>query len=736
MPEDSSLAQQPASDSLPPVITSSLLLATALSFAPQQGPALAPALSSQERPPKIGGLRVDNHGGGEVTVSWATDEITRGYVVLNGGLTMADFHWDDVVGREHSVHIHGLEQNSAYAYVVQAIDLSSNRSTTGAQTLHTGGPVTGTGFRVSGDMRAWFPLTFDFEGPLANEFDDGPNPFLDYRLQVEFTSPDGLVMSIPGFFDGDGRGGGTGNVWRVRFAPYVEGSWSFVARFRSGSEVAVELSPQAGSPSHFDGMAGTFEVLPRDDEAPGFYKWGKLVYVNDHYLKFFDGSYFIKGGTNSPENLLAYQGFDNTVDQGGIDVSGLDRGLHLFEPHRADWGPAKYGGLGSHADPLFRSEDTQVDSRGIVGAINYLASVNVNSIYFLPMNLGGDGWDVCPFVGYANTRFNKTHYDVSKLRQWNSLLEHVARLGIASHVVLSETEPANENWLDGGRLEVERKLFFREMVARFGHLPAIKWNLAEECEYTTAEVFAFAAYMRDIDPYDHPVGFHVNLLPLDGSSQQYDDVLGDPRIATNSLQAVPHSADVIVEKWRNDSAAAGRKWVVEFDEQLQGLRDDNAVDLRKLQLWETLLSGGHIEWYTGYHELPLGGDLRLEDFRTRDEMWNYTWYARKLLEEHVPFWELEPHDDLIQGEASPFGDGQLFAKLGWYYVGYLSEARTRGTLDLTHTQKLFVARWYNPRTGEFEGPEMPIRGGEVLPIPHPPGDAGEDWAFLIVPAGI
>ena len=26
---------------------------------------------------------------------------------------------------------------------------------------------------------------------------------------------------------------------------------------------------------------------------------------------------------------------------------------------------------------------------------------------------------------------------------------------------------------------------------------------------------------------------------------------------------------------------------------------------------------GHIEWYAGYHSLPLGGDMRLEDFRTR-----------------------------------------------------------------------------------------------------------------------
>ena len=66
-----------------------------------------------------------------------------------------------------------------------------------------------------------------------------------------------------------------------------------------------------------------------------------------------------------------------------------------------------------------------------------------------------------------------------------------------------------------------------------------------------------------------------------------------------------------------DSAAAGRKWVLDFDEQTVGLTDENAVELRQKILYDVLFSGGDLELYAGYHALPLGGDLRLEDFLTR-----------------------------------------------------------------------------------------------------------------------
>ena len=100
---------------------------------------------------------------------------------------------------------------------------------------------------VSGEGTKWFPITLDFDGPRASETDDSPNPFLDYRLTVTLTAPSGASIVVPGFFDGDGQGNGTGSVWRARFSANEVGEWRYVANFRRGDNVALSLDANAGS---------------------------------------------------------------------------------------------------------------------------------------------------------------------------------------------------------------------------------------------------------------------------------------------------------------------------------------------------------------------------------------------------------------------------------------------------------------------------------------------------------
>ncbi|HUM71197.1 MAG TPA: DUF5060 domain-containing protein, partial [Chloroflexota bacterium] len=213
---------------------------------------------------------------------------------------------------------------------------------------------------VSGELTKWHPLTIDFTGPFAHETDDAPNPFLDYRLQVTFTGPQGQVYHVPGFFAGNGQGYGSGNIWRVIFAPDSAGNWQYTVAFHSGANIAVDLDMNNGTPHSFHGASGAFHIHDPICPQPGLLAHGRLQYVGSHYLKFADGDYWIKGGIDSPENFLAYAGFDNTVSQGGP----LPDFLHYYEPHRADWRPG---------DPNFVSEDTGYDAKGIIGALNYMS---------------------------------------------------------------------------------------------------------------------------------------------------------------------------------------------------------------------------------------------------------------------------------------------------------------------------------------------------------------------------
>lgn len=551
----------------------------------------------------------------------------------------------------------------------------------------------------------------DFTGPHADETDSNPNPFLDYRLQVAFTAPGGETYNVPGFFDGDGQGGGSGTVWRVRFSPPEAGTWQYKASFRTGTNVAVDLNASAGAPAFFDGASGAFSVADRDPAAPGFLKWGWLEYAGGHYLKFNDGPYWLKGGTDSPETLLGYAGFDNTP-------SGK-HGLLDFADHVQDW---------QTGDPILNTSGRD-SGKGIIGALNYFEKKHVNSVYFLAMNLGGDGNNAFPFVSTTDV----THFDISKLRQWNTVFSHAQRKGVYLHFVLNEAEYANKTHLDNGTLGPERKLFYRELIARFGHHNALQWNISEEYNHGVDNPFTpdlvkqFAEYIRTVDPYKHPVTVH-NLGSLDAV---WGPFLGDSRFSITSFQlgpANPGNYASVVEDWRVKTASAGRPLPISLDELNDLAGTDSAlVTQRKEVIWPVYLSGGIIEHY-------LGGpttDKTIDDFRIYDDLWDYTWYARKFVQENLPFWEMQPNDSLLTGEATTLGDGEVFYKPNAVYAVYLPNASPSGTLNLTGTSGTFTKRWYNPRNGNFEGSVTTVTGSSDVSLGTPPGEPSEDWVVLL-----
>lgn len=577
--------------------------------------------------------------------------------------------------------------------------------------------IEGHGATLSGGGAVWHPVTLDFKGPLTSEDANSPNPFLTRRLNVTFTAPDGTETVVPGFFAGDGKGGGTGDVWRCRFNPDQAGIWNYRASFRRGFDVAISLDPNEGVPFSFDGATGAFAVLPRDPEAPGLLRNGRLEYVGEHYLKARDGDFFVKTGTNSPENFMAYAGFDDVQDNGGVGI------IHQYGPHRRDW---------RAGDPYFVSSSTGIDSKGIIGSLNYLSEQGVNALYFLPMNLGGDGQDTCPFIGYTNVPFHKTHYDISRLYQWNQVLNHAQERGILLHFVLAETEIGNENWLDNGTMGRERKLFFRELVARFGYVNGLKWNLSEENDYPVSVLREMAGYLDAIDPYGHPTSVHTH--PNDISL--YQALYGDPLFDAASVQYLPQSADGLTQQVRTNSVNSGRKWLVDMDENGMwdvGLSGSNAVEMRREVLYDVLFSNGGIEWYCGYHPLPLGGDVKMEDFRTREEMWRYTRIAREFLQEHFQLEETVPADNLIHDGPNAFGGSEALLQPHRRMAIFLPDLHAAPEVNMHHLNGTYEVRWFDPRTGDevAQGPNVTRTDGSYTQLQIMVSDVTQDWIVLL-----
>ncbi|HHC72679.1 MAG TPA: DUF5060 domain-containing protein [Thiotrichales bacterium] len=78
-----------------------------------------------------------------------------------------------------------------------------------------------------------------------------PFDFREIELQATFTSPSNKTYDFFGFYDGDGQGGQTGNVWKLRFMPMETGTWNYTYTWTDGTT----------------GGSGTFDVV--DTGLPG-----------------------------------------------------------------------------------------------------------------------------------------------------------------------------------------------------------------------------------------------------------------------------------------------------------------------------------------------------------------------------------------------------------------------------------------------------------------------------------
>lgn len=77
------------------------------------------------------------------------------------------------------------------------------------------------------------------------------NPFQDVELNAVFTRPGGREVRFFGFYDGDGHGGQSGPIWKLRFMPDEAGVWHYRSAFSDGSsgrEGSFECRAESSKP--------------------------------------------------------------------------------------------------------------------------------------------------------------------------------------------------------------------------------------------------------------------------------------------------------------------------------------------------------------------------------------------------------------------------------------------------------------------------------------------------------
>ena len=569
---------------------------------------------------------------------------------------------------------------------------------------------------VSGELRRWHPVVLTLTGPSAQE-SDSPSPFLQYRFDVTFQKGSTSIR-VPGFFAADGDAAETsatgGNKWRAIFTPVETGTWNYTIHFREGTQVAVADNPQAGTATAYDGITGTFDIAASNKSGRDFRGKGPLRYVGERYLQFDNDDIFLKIGTDSPENFLAFEDFDGTYNEGGTNY------MKSWAPHVQDW---------RTGDPTWKNGM----GKGIIGAVNYLAEKGVNTQYFLTLNaVSGDTRDVWPWTGPTNT----TAYDVSKLAQWDIVFSHMQEKGVLMHVVLQDDQ--DSGLLDGGNLGTERKLYYRELIARFGYHPAIIWNLGEETNNTTEQLKSFTDYFQAHDPYEHLIQVHT--LP-GGSNFElvYAPLLGYEGYGGISFQI--HGGEFesggvktynFTREWLQRAEAAGQKWVIAIDE-CCGFRrgveptgaNKNLDDVRRHELWGNLMAGGAgMETYFGTEDKE---DFNVEDFRPWAEMFDYMRRAESFFQTHVPIRRIEAIDDQSDPE-----NVLVMGIPGSYYLVYLKNGGTK-TLSLTGEPKTYEIFWFDPRNGGAlqQGSKISVSGPGSVSIGQAPSSSSSDWAVIV-----
>ncbi len=581
--------------------------------------------------------------------------------------------------------------------------------------------------QTEGELKVWHTITFTFVGPETSEYDT-INPFTDYRLDVEFTNGRDKII-VPGYYAADGNAAQTsaksGNKWQAHFCPPSDGEWSYSVSFLRGKNIAIAEDLSYGQKCYMDGETGTFTAGKTDKVAPDFRAKGRLQYDGTRYLKHSgNGETFLKGGADSPENFLGYMEFDGTYYGGSNKTRSGEAvpnsGLHLYEPHFRDW---------KEGDPQWKNGM----GKGIIGALNYLASKGMNSFYFLTLNILGDGEDVWPYTD-RNERYR---FDCSKLDQWDIVFSHADRLGIMMHFVLQETE--NECLLDCGYLDVQRKLYLRELISRFSHHLAITWNLGEEHNavvwspygQTYKDTKLMADFIRNTDPYHNFIVVHTHSDPGQRRKDMtaylgFSNIEG-PSIQCGNIDEIHNDAI----NWLKQSADSGHKWVVCLDEigpaskgAMPDSFDPDHDTIRYKALWGNLMAGGAgVEWYFGY--MYPNSDLSCDDWRSREKLWELTKVALDFFHKYLPFEEMNNYDELTKDQ-----NDYCLAKEGKVYAIYQPEGVAT---EIRVPAGEYSINWYNPRDGgdlmQTSVNKITVNG--FISTGDPPGNDGKDRVCLI-----
>lgn len=265
----------------------------------------------------------------------------------------------------------------------------------------------------------------------------------------------------------------------------------------------------------------------------------------------------------------------------------------------------------------------------------------------------------------------------------------------------------------------------------------------EDAQFQKKGWSELAEYVRQIDPYHHPITVH----PTDCAHNQVEDPalldLDILQTGHGDRQSLPNTVNRVIEAYRHPY----RMPVIDSEVCYEGIGEACRQEVQRLMFWVCLLNGacGHTYgangiWQVNTREKPFGPS-------PHGMAWGHTpWedayqlpgsaqlgYAKKLLERY-DWWRFEPHHEWVEPHWSeeqymaPYaagipGEVRIFF-LPWFTPAVLVRGIESGAM--------YQAFLFNPVNAEIQklGKVIPdARGDWRLPLARLP--IYQDWVLVL-----
>ena len=502
------------------------------------------------------------------------------------------------------------------------------------------------------------------------------NPYVDVKVSAIFTGPESRSIYREAFWDG-------GNTWKIRFAPTVSGRWTWKTTSSNTGDAGLH------------GQTGELLCIGYKGDNP-VYRHGFLrISENRRYFCHADGTpFFWLGDTHWQMPDTERVGECNHPEHGGAACPAGGQFQHLLADRK------------SRGFTVYQTYPSAASAHWWMTKCSRISPDRFRAVFDVQMNhLARQGFVIALGCGHFN---NSTVIPEADLCRWARYL--VARYG-AHPVVWITCQEMNAPDEMGGK--ESNRMSAWQSVARA---------------------------IAGCDGYGHPHSAHQWVLDV-----ATRPLCHEPWHDWFALQGGHRNSGLTPQvRYKGYYDSAPTRPILETEAMYERVDCGgvNTSDEARQSAWKALLCGspGYTYGAAGIWALKWdANDPRWKDYNHAVGSWHegmsFPGAAQMIMLKQffsaMNWTELTPRfQDPAWSEWSD-GERSVLATIGnQLYVAYCYGATSEGTLKQLEVSGAYVARWFDPRKGDYVGSPADIRSPTgAWDVPEKP--SAEDWVLRV-----